>query len=59
MALKTPISLVCSYRLADMFAESAKKHRHIAMIVMVVNTLFNIFVTLLFESDEEDELEEC
>jgi hypothetical protein len=42
-----------------MFAESAKKHRHIAMIVMVVNTLFSIFVTLLFESDEEDELEEC
>jgi hypothetical protein len=42
-----------------MFAESAKKHRHIAIIVMVVNTLFNIFVTLPFASDEEDELEEC
>ena len=43
---KTPISLVCSYRFADILAERAKKHKNITMIMIELKTLFIMPVTL-------------
>ncbi len=42
----TPISLVCSYRFADMFAERAKKQRDIVMTIIELKTLFMMLVIL-------------
>ena len=44
--LRTAISFVCSYRLADIFAESAKKHKNIVMTIIVLNALFMILTIL-------------
>ena len=38
MDLSTPISLVCSYRLALMDALSEKKQRNIMMAIITLNT---------------------
>ena len=43
---RTPISLVCSYRFADILAERAKKQRDIVITMIELNTLFIMFVIL-------------
>ena len=55
--LKTPISLVYSYKFADILADNAKKQRNIVIIIIVLNTLFKMFVTFIVValSPEEDE----
>ena len=55
--LRTPISFVYSYKLADIFADNAKKHKNIVIIIIVLKTLFKMFVTLIVValSPEEDE----
>jgi uncharacterized metal-binding protein len=53
--LSTPISFVYSYKLADMFAERAKKHRNIVTPIIVLNTLSNMLVILLFVLELEAE----
>ena len=45
--LKTATSLVCSYRLPDMFADKAKKQRNIVRAIMVLKTLFKMREILL------------
>ena len=47
IARKTPISFVYSYKLADIFAESAKKHRNIVMPIMMSNVSFISLVMLI------------
>ena len=55
--LRTPISFVYSYKLADIFADNAKKHKNIVIIIIVLKTLFKMFVTFIVValSPEEDE----
>ena len=47
IARRTPISFVYSYKFADIFAESAKKHRNIVMPIMISNVSFMSFVMLI------------
>lgn len=42
IALKTPISLVYSNRLADMFADNAKKHKNIVIRIITLNVLLRM-----------------
>ena len=47
IARRTPISLVYSYKLADILAESAKKHRNIVIAMIISKVLFISFVMLI------------
>ena len=47
IARRTAISLVYSYKLADILAESAKKQRNIVIAMRISKTLFIIFVMLI------------
>lgn len=47
IARRTPISLVYSYKLADILAESAKKQRNIVIAMIISKVLFISFVMLI------------
>ena len=47
IARRTPISLVYSYKFADILAESAKKHRNIVIAMIISKVLFISFVMLI------------
>ncbi len=47
IARRTPISLVYSYKLADILAERAKKHRNIVIAMIISKVLFISFVMLI------------
>ena len=42
MDLNTPISLVCSNRLADMLADKAKKHKNIVKAMITLNVILRM-----------------
>jgi len=44
IALRTPISFVCSMRFADIFADKAKKQRNIVIKIIMLKTLLSKFV---------------
>lgn len=55
--LSTPISLVCSNKLADILADNAKKHKNIVIRIIMLNALFMMLVT--FDVVEVEEVEDC
>ena len=51
IARRTPISFVYSYRLADILAERAKKHRNMVIAMIMSKVLFMSLVILIVPVD--------